>query len=271
MSGFIELCGAPGVGKSSLAGALAGRRLVTDRGRVVLIPARDVTARPRVLLRPLGPLLRSASVRGALASRPTLAHVTTRQSGAGGLAQAIDVPSQGSSDLLDGLVTPGPDDPRSDADYRTEALGWLESTLRTLRLAERLPADVVALLDEGVVQRTVSVLGTTASTTEQMRLLERLPRPAAVVHLVVEPERIVRRAEVRYREGRTPRLHAGRSAADAVGLALADADAIARVTTLVERLGVDVLTVHVGGEEDPQMLARRVVRGLHEIMTRSRD
>ncbi len=278
MSGFIELCGAPGVGKSTLVAALAGRRVFLPGGHatgaVTLLPADRLTCVPRSPFRLLGPAMGGRAGLAALAARPRLARLMTRALSVEEIATRMPLASGTTGDLLADLPLPAADDPRADPSYRDAALGWLEDTLRILQLAAELPAGVVALLGEGVVQRTVSLLGASASETETARLVARLPRPVAVVHLVAAPELIERRARARAAAGLTPQLHAGRDVEQAVGVALGDADAIARVVAGLARTGVPLVDVPVGGDGSPDesadaradesadVLALRVLRAL---------
>lgn len=271
MSGHIELCGAPGVGKSTLVAALAGRRVATPDGTATIVPAQVLSAGPRALLRPLGSVLRSATIVGALSSRPGLARVATRALTADALAAMAPLAPGEVTGLLAGLPSPSTADPRSDAHYRDAAIGWLEDMVRLLRLAERLGPGLVAALDEGVVQRCVSLLGASASVEDQTRLLMRLPRPGVVVHLVADLRLVEGRAAERHRAGRAPRLHAGRDVDAAVELLLADARAIGRAASAIASIGVLVLDVQVGATEAVDALAGRVVRSIDEAVMRSRD
>lgn len=271
MSGFIELCGAPGVGKTTLTAALAGSRIATVDGPATIVPPARLTSVPRLLLRPVLPVLASAGGVATLARRPLLARVLTRAMGPEELVTRVVLPPGTVRDLLADLPGPGPEDPRSDMQYRRAALGWLEDTMRTLRLASALPRGVVALLDEGVVQRTISLVGTTGSASDRARLLARLPRPSMVVQLVAEPDLIGRRARARILAQRAPALHVDRDVEEVVALAQRDAHAIADATEELRASGVPVIDVSVSGTEDAITFAARVRDALDRAAVTTRD
>jgi len=185
MAEVVELFGAPGTGKSSLVAALDGRRVA---GRT-LVAASRLTRVPRVgrtsgrsaadLAGRLGALLASRLPDGA--RRALLRELTPAERRA-----ALALRREGWSALLD-LVADAPlgrDDP--DPLRALHGPGWLAASLELRALAHAAPADVVVLLDEGLVQRTNLMCGRSPDDVTLHRFLDRLPPTALHVHLFSE-------------------------------------------------------------------------------------
>lgn len=187
MARIVEMVGAPGVGKSTLLGRLAGRRLVDDR-RVRTPtdlrrdPRRGVPGRlDRRFPRPTDPRL----TRRLLADRderwsPFLAHV---------------------------VATPGPtgEPPLR----RLQALTWTLASLELLALAEERPDDEVVVLDEGPLQRALTLLGVDPGGPALARHVATAPVTDLVLHLRTDADELDRRVVGRARDGRVTARHAG--------------------------------------------------------------
>jgi hypothetical protein len=262
MTGFVELCGAPGTGKSTLARALGGRTFVLEGRRRRLLSAGRAFVRVRSGLRPFARSLERPENAARLAVVPWLSdrilHVVETRT-----ADPAEV--QFASRLAD-LPGPGPDDVRSETAYRTAAMAWALETMRLTSIAGRLPSGVILVLDEGVVQRSVSLLGNMADDADRAALLDLFPTPLAVVHLVASPELLERRAATRREEGRAPRLHAMLEGADLGRSIAADVDAIERTLDIVGARGAPVLE-HRVTEHDGSVrrLRDRVLRSLESL------
>jgi energy-coupling factor transporter ATP-binding protein EcfA2 len=259
VSGFVELCGAPGVGKSTLARTLAGRTVELGDSRVRFIPASRLSAVPREALAPVSRLLRRPSIVSRLSMLPLVADTLYRASP----MDAVDAPGVGR--LLAALsadVHPVPEDVRSEPGYRARSVQWALMTHRLVMLAAALPQDVVALLDEGVVQRTLSLVGARSSTEQRRRALDLFGAPRAVVHLVGTSDLIARRASQRLAAGAVPQLHRSRGIAEVTELVLEDARAIAETVGVLAASGVPVIEERVDGSLDVGALASRVRDGL---------
>jgi len=237
MTGFIELCGPPGVGKSTLARALGGRTVALDGLRHRLLPAERVIAEVRPGLRPLAGLLAPPVRVARLAALPRVCDRILRSAAPpGGDGRVEELLRE-----LASLEGPDPDDRRADPAYRSAAFAWAERTLHSMLIADQHPAGVLAVFDEGVVQRTVSLLGATASESVRRSALDLLPTPIVVIHVTARTELLERRARLRQLRGRTPRLHAGLDDARVAALVAADARAISDTVGLIENRGARVI------------------------------
>jgi energy-coupling factor transporter ATP-binding protein EcfA2 len=265
MTGFIELCGPPGVGKSTLARALGGRTVTLDGLRRRMLPADRVIAEVRPGLRPLAGLLAPPARVARLSALPRLCDRILRSADPSG----GDARVEGLLRELASLAGPDPDDPRAGPAYRSAAFAWAERTLHLMLVAEQHPAGVLAVLDEGVVQRTVSLLGATASESVRRAALELLPTPIVVIHVTAGTELLEQRARLRQVRDRTPRLHAGLDDARVAALLAADARAIADTVGLMRNLGARVIEHRV---EDASVRSSRdaVLRALRDAGPRAR-
>jgi len=181
MASVIELFGAPGTGKSSTVRALEGRH----------VAGRRIVGADRLLRvargRPFGSLLRRDLTPGE--RRRELA--ARGQDWAGLLSIVRDAPlGRDADDPLRPLHAPG----------------WLAATLELRALADAAPADVVVVLDEGLVQRAPIVCGADPDDETLARYLRALPPPALHVHLTQDPAVLVARLRGR---GRVIDRHVG--------------------------------------------------------------
>jgi len=272
MMRFIELCGAPGSGKTTLMRSLSGSRIERIRAEPYGLIGRDrLWQRPRALVRPVAPLLRASAVRLALARSPVASRLLLtddadrllgawrgsgpdRMPSGPGAAQSIRAAVRALEEAGEILV----DDPRGAPDYRRRVVGWLEETLAAAALADALPSGLVAVLDEAGVQRSVSLLGAGASDAHLARILGLLPRPLALVHLSVDPEVADRRTAERLLDGRAPVLQSGRSEEEAIASVRRDAVAIRRAVAIVRGLGTPVLELDAAADATPDESARTV-------------
>jgi hypothetical protein len=141
--------------------------------------------------------------------------------------------------------------PRGDATYRAAAIGWLQETARLIEASRSAPHGVIPLLHEGLVQRTLSVLGASAGPDSLGLLLGMRPPGDLLVHLNVSEGRLIERAERRMHHGTLPDLHRGRTRDEIAGLVTEDAIALARTVDRLVHDGVRVLrlTVDVDGRQ----------------------
>lgn len=173
MAHVVELFGAPGTGKSSLARALDGRDVAGRR----IVAAERLTRVPRAGM--LGRLrdrdLTPAERRAVLAARA--------DDWSELLAMAAAAPAALADDPLRAL----------------HATGWLTATLELRALADAAPDDVIVVLDEGLVQRTAVVCGPAPDDATLDRYLGALPTTALHVHLREDPATLVGRLRARDR------------------------------------------------------------------------
>jgi hypothetical protein len=140
--------------------------------------------------------------------------------------------------------------PRADDGYRGLALEWLMTTAALTEVADRAGPEVIPLLEEGVVQRALSVLGADPARGPLDALLGRQPQGTLLVHLVVPDEVLVGRALRRSREGRAPVLHRDLDERSIVALVLEDAAALAQSVERCAALGTPVVTIADDGTVD---------------------
>lgn len=232
----VELVGAPGSGKTTLASWLAGRSTVDGR-RVVpaesLVPSARPTIRARLLRRP------------------------DRDDGP--IAPAWEELAA----LLDGVQVDGP---RAAAGYRAAAAGWFRTTARLVEAVRVAPEELVPVLVEGPVQRSLSVLGPAPDPSLLRRLLDLRPPDVLVVHLDPPEVTLLARAEERLRDGTEPLLHVGRDADAVARFVREDAAALARTVALLAADGVAVLRIAADGTPGPDV-ATLGARVLHALAT----
>ncbi len=255
----VELVGAPGSGKSTLAGWLAGRAVpgASRDGTRRLIPADLLLQVSRRRARPVGARLRHREVLALVARHPRLGALllapssrrTDPRVGGHELGAAWDGAAWDEvREAVRAVSVPGP---RGDATYRTAAIGWLQETARLIEASRSAPRGVIPLLHEGLVQRTLSVLGASAGPDSLGLLLGMRPPGDLLVHLNVSEGRLIERAERRMHHGTLPDLHRGRTRDEIAGLVTEDAIALARTVDRLVHDGVRVLrlTVDVDGRQ----------------------
>ena len=224
----IEFVGAPGSGKTTLVKWLAGRASGSGGSRRWLIPASELLVPFRGEAIGLGRIANGPSVRAAAARRPLLRRILM------GRRAGYPREPRPETERLLGLVREvtvlGP---RGAVHYREEALGWLSVTLKLMEAAREASDRVVPMLDEGIVQRSLSVLGPRPEAAALEAVLSLLPRSTLVVHLRVPDEVLVARAVRRSRTGDAPLLHQGLTEQEIAELVVDDASELAlRVETL---------------------------------------
>jgi len=219
MAHVVELFGAPGTGKSSVARALDGRRVDGRR----LVAAQRLARVPRT--GPLGLLKRRdltpAERRAALAAR--------RDDWAE-LLELIAGSPRGAPDPIRALHAPG----------------WLAASLELRALADAAPSDMVVVRDEGLVQRVPVVCGVDPDQALLERYLRLLP-PALHLHLVVDAPVLAPRIRGR------PRVidrHRGLGDFELSASLAADVVLLARCSDLLSASGAAVRTVRTDRDID---------------------
>ena len=214
MAHVVELFGAPGTGKSSLARALDGRDVAGRR----IVAAERLTRVPRAGM--LGRLrdrdLTPAERRAALAARA--------DDWSELLALAAAAPAALADDPLRAL----------------HATGWLTATLELRALADAAPDDVIVVLDEGLVQRTAVVCGPAPDDATLDRYLGALPTTLLHLRATAGAEVLLQRLGGRER---TIDRHVGLDEAVLRASLAADVALADRCARTLEGLGAPVAAV----------------------------
>jgi hypothetical protein len=243
MSKMIELVGAPGAGKSTLARELVGRRLGRSRHRVVSATA--LLRRPsRRLPASLAPLVR----------RP-LDAVDRRE--------ALTRMAPDWQDFLDLCADSSANGPSIDALRMLYSSSWLLTTLELTALARERSsvAPEVILLEEGLVQRALAVLGPEPAAGHLSRFVATVPSADVVVHLTVPHELLIERVQYRASVGRVIPRHAGLRPDELAASLRADVALLQQVTSGLRQRGV---TVVEASAEDVDATVTRLERALAE-------
>ena len=265
---MVELSGAPGSGKSTLVRWLSGRAVIGPAGvRRRLVPADLLSLHPRPAFRGLSRTLGRPDVMGLLARHPSLrAAMLTDAHG-----PTTDVPSaavlpEGWEALFRSAGASGADDPRGDAEYRARARTWVLATHRSSRAGLEAPDGLLPILDEGTVQRSLTVLGSTAGAGSAEAVHGLLAPGTLVVHLAVPDEVLVERALRRREHGEAPELHRSMTTSQIADTVRSDAVALSGVVDGLERLGIEVVRVTQrsggGRSAGPGQAGREILRFL---------
>lgn len=258
MSGHIEFVGAPGAGKTTLVAWLAGRSVRIDGMQQALIPAEHLhrvlrIGRRRTQGSPPARRTLVLTARSALLQRSLLRWESHPPSDA--VTQRVAALRAAVGDLPAADV-------RADARYRDQAFDWLSETLVLLERAGGLESRVVPLLAEGVVQRTLSILGTSADPAGIRQALEALPVPRLIIHLHAEVESLAERARRRRELGIEPVLHRGLTPEATAERIATDSAALARIVRQCALMGVPVIDIEPEPESHPRRTGREI---LHRI------
>jgi hypothetical protein len=253
---LVEFAGPPGSGKSTLAARLAGHEVA---GRVI-VPVDQLLLRPRRGLGPLRSVLTRRGVRARLARSGRLRYLLLRPDD--GAARPDDAWGPVMR-ALEGHPLTGP---RADARYRESARAWLRTTAALVDAAGRSDADVIPLMEEGLVQRALTVLGAEPALGPLDALLDRRPTTTLLVHLCVPDAVLVERALLRSREGRAPALHRGLDDREIVALVRQDALAIARIVERCAERGAGVIALDDDGT-DPGRRVDAVLEAVRERLS----
>jgi hypothetical protein len=234
MALLVELVGAPGAGKSTVAAALDGLRA----GGAVLRPATDLVRPPR------RGLPREAARRLAGAEDPRV------------LRRALADRAEAWDPLLRLVLAARPDDPRGAA-LRLEALDWTRRTLATVALVRAAPGGAF-VLDEGPLQRVTAVLGPLPDPVEVARYVGLLPPSDLVLHLKADDATLARRLADRAAAGRVIDRHLGLDPAARLASVRADAAVLAAAVGAAAT-GTTVIDVDASDGADPIAAARAAV------------
>jgi hypothetical protein len=231
MAEVVELFGAPGTGKSSLVGALDGRR----------VGGRRIVAAER--------LLRVARFGGSSAVRPGM------REGAGLPRRVLErlirrdrTTEERQQLLADRLPDWSPlfallrDAPLGregmDPIGQLHAPGWMLATLEARALADAAPDDLVVVIGEGFVQRARLLCGDEPGSAELDRFVAAVPPARLQVHLTTDVDALVARLE---RRGRTIDRHRGLDAARLAASVTRDAALVAELAVRLRGRGDVVL------------------------------
>ena len=229
MAHVVELFGAPGTGKSSLARALDGRTVAGRR----IVAAERLTRAPRagILGRLRDRALTPAERRAALAAR--------RDDWAELLALAAAAPTALADDPLRAL----------------HATGWLTATLELRALADAAPDDRIVVLDEGLVQRAPVACGPAPDDATLARYLAALPPTALHLRTTAAPDTLVARVTGR---DRTIDRHVGLDPDGLRASLAADAELADRCARTLAALGAPVATVPTDAGDATEAALERI-------------
>ena len=246
MAEVVELFGAPGTGKSSIAGALDGRRIA---GRRVVAAERL----RRVARRAAGTVSPGAPA-GAPLPRRVLERLVRRDRTTEERRQLVEDRTDWSGLL--GLLLDAPlgregPDPLA----LLQAPGWMLATLEARALADAAPDDLIVVLDEGLVQRVRLVCGDAPDDARLARYVAALPPARLQVHLTADTGTLVARLQARER---TIDRHRGLDAAALATTVARDASLLASVAAELRGRGDTVLDVSTASG-DPEDAVRAVL------------
>jgi len=196
---IVELAGAPGSGKTTLARAVNGSRILSS-GRSVSTQPLHALMQPRFGLGSRA--LTEGTFRQYVESRPALRRQLLR-----------NAPRQqsGFSELLARhpryatcCAYTNPHDPRP-AEYIITSRTWIRSTIQLhADVSACTRSDIAFLLDEGIFQRSLTVLSPACSANRRDEYFQSMPCPRLLVYLDA-PEDIL--AERLVSRPRTTLLH----------------------------------------------------------------
>jgi len=246
MAEVVELFGAPGTGKSSLARALDGRRVAGRR----LVAAERLLWVPRDGL--LGRLGRFAKRERTPAERR--AALGLRRGDWAELLELIaDAPLGRERDGATGTAV--------DPLRALHAPGWLADSLELRALAATAPDTLVVVIEEGILQRTPVLLGHDPTPAELDRLARALPPTLLHLRLTADTDMLLRRLRSRTR---VIDRHAGLDSDALAASVAADDELYGRAAEALAKAGVAVADLGTDGDE--QSLAadaeRRIVAAL---------
>jgi len=222
MGHIVELVGAPGVGKSTLARALVGRR-VGAAGRMV-VSAADLLHRPaRRLPWPFASMVRRPL--DAMDRRGALTAIAPQWQEFLALCAEPRARSSG-SDLR-----------------RLYADSWLLTTLETMALARQRQDPALVVLDEGLVQRAIGVLGPAPDPERLRRFVATVPCADVVVQLVASEDWLLERMSRRTEEGRVNLRHIGLDAEQLRASLRADQELLGAVVAGLGSRGIRVIRI----------------------------
>ena len=263
MAPLLEFVGAPATGKSTIVAALtcsvlpAAPETVPADGRRArprrLVDARDLARRPRLAGRSHWPARPGALLRAAC-TRPRLAALMLEDLSDAERQAALASHAPEWAEFLALWAAGGPDDHR-DPEFLAEVADWRRTTLELVALAARAPSDLVVMLAEGLVQRTLSVLGSPADLQVHhddalvTAIAAAMPRPAGIVHLVTDERTLASRLTTREAAGVAIVRHRGLTGTERVSVSLSDAVLLARLSGLLAERGVPLLEVDTSHDD----------------------